>query len=114
MALSLSSVNTRAVVGKLDDTVTELSGDVSVTANTQAVRKLISDAKAVGSRAGAGAAVGLTILDDSAVAELNRSVKAQSVDVAAQSISRVSQNVYASAQGANPTPVISTAALSRR
>ena len=112
MALSLSSVNTKAIVGKLDGTVTELSGDVVVTASTEAIRKLISDAKAVGLKAGVGAAVGLSILDDSAVAELNRSVKAQSVGVAAQSISRISQNVYASAQGANPSPVISTAAPS--
>ncbi|MGN0184806.1 MAG: beta strand repeat-containing protein, partial [Aristaeellaceae bacterium] len=110
MALTVSSVNTKALVGNLEGTVTEMSGDVVVTANTEAVRKLISDAKAVGSRAGVGAAVGLSILDDSAVAELNRSVKAQGVQVAAQSISRVSQDVYASAQGASPTSVISTAA----
>ena len=111
MALTVSSVNTKAVVGKLDGAVTELTGDVVVTANTEAVRKLISDAKAVGSRAGVGAAVGLSILDDSALAELDRSVRGQSVEVAAQSISRVSQNIYASAAGANPlsqVPVTNT------
>ena len=111
MALTVSSVNTKAIVGKLDGAVTEMPGAVVVTANTEAVRKLISDAKAVGSRAGVGAAVGLSILDDSAVAELNRSVKASSVEVAAESISRVSQNVYASSQGASPStqvPVTTT------
>ena len=112
MALTVSSVNTKALVGKLDNGVTEMSGELNITANTQAVRKLISDAKAVGSRAGVGAAVGLSILDDSAVAELDRSVKAQSVQVAAESISRISQNVYASAAGASASPVTNTESVS--
>ena len=112
MALTVSSVNTKALVGELNNAVTEMSGELSVTANTEAVRKLISDAKAVGSRAGVGAAVGLSILDDSAVAELKRSVKARSVQVAAESISRISQNVYASAAGASASPVTNTESVS--
>ena len=104
MALSVSGVNTLANVGKMTGATVQMPGAVSVTANTSAVRKMIADAKAVGSRAGAGAAVGLSILDDSAVANLLTGVKAASVIVSADSISRISQTIYASAAGAAPAP----------
>lgn len=99
VALSLSGMDINAYIGK--GAVLALTEDVTVTATGSWERTLISDAETGGAKAGMGAAVGVAIASDNVCAELNRSVSAKNVTVEAESISRVTETVKASAKGVN-------------
>lgn len=104
LSLSLSGVNVTAYIGS-DPTgafiVTD--GDINVNATNNMTRTLVADAQAAGVKVGLGAAVGIIVASDNVEASLCRSVNALgNVYVDAVSISRISEDVRASARGIKP------------
>ena len=91
-----------ACLGKSDESAKVL-GDVSVTARGSIERTLTADAEAAGARVGAGAALAVSVFNDSATADVLRDLDADGdVLVNADSISRLNENIKASTSGARP------------
>ncbi len=111
VATDISGVMVEAYLGKADETAIT-AGDITVTAQGTMERKLTADAAAAGTRVGAGAALAVSVFNDSATADVLRGVDAGGdVRVGADSVSRLDENVKASTSGAlpaNPTGSAST------
>ena len=103
MALDVSGVHVEAKVGKQPaDAALIFSGDAAVTAANTLNRTLKTDAAASGGSVGVGAALSISVLNDTASAALNRAIQANNVTVSASSISRLTSEARAGAQGAAP------------
>ena len=101
MALDVSGVHVEAKVGKQPaDAALIFSGDAAVTAANTLNRTLKTDAAASGGSVGVGAALSISVLNDTASAALNRAIQANNVTVSASSISRLTSEARAGAQGA--------------
>ena len=101
-ATDISGIMVEACLGKSDEAA-KILGDVSVTAQGSIERTLTADAEAAGARVGAGAALAVSVFNDSATADVLRSLDAGGdVLVNADSVSRLEENVKASTNGALP------------
>ena len=101
-ATDISGIMVEAYLGKSDEAAKVL-GDVSVTARGSIERTLTADAEAAGARVGAGAALAVSVFNDSATADVQRDLDAGGdVLVNADSVSRLEENVKASTNGALP------------
>ena len=101
-ATDISGIMVEACLGKSDEAAKVL-GDVSVTARGSIERTLTADAEAAGARVGAGAALAVSVFNDSATADVLRDLDADGdVLVNADSISRLNENIKASTSGARP------------
>ncbi|MDD3402964.1 MAG: hypothetical protein PHQ72_06365 [Hespellia sp.] len=81
------------------------TGNVTVSAENQVIRKIKADAKAIGVSAGAGGSFAVVVVNDSSNASLKRNVNAVNIHVVAKGIDRVTIDSKASATGANPATV---------
>ena len=90
-----SIIDSRSLIG--------IGGDVNIRAESNISRNIIADAYAVGGNVGVGATVAVSILNDSASATLNRSMKGRSINVHASSVSRAKVTARAGANGAEPS-----------
>ncbi len=100
VALSLGGVKTTAYLGTGSRLI--LSGDAAVESRMEMIRNMVSDAEAAGVKAGMGAAVAIYLVDDSSEATVNRSLEAANLLLHSSAISRVTQEVRASARGMLP------------
>ncbi len=98
LALSLGSADVSAKLGR--GSALDVAGDVTVSAANSVERRIVSDAKAVGAGVGVGASFAIAVIDDKSYACLGRAVDAGNVRLEASSISRLNENVKASARGA--------------
>ncbi len=100
VATSVSSVVSGAQLGSGE--ALRCNGNIHIEAGTAMNRALTADAKSIGGGVGIGAAVGVSVVDDEATANLKRKLKGKSLNLKASSISRMKQNIKAGSKGATP------------
>jgi hypothetical protein len=92
-AVDVTAARANAYMGKVDkNNNLKLTENAAVSARTDASHSISADASATG--AGLGAAISVSVLSDKAVAKLNQSLEAGQVAVAAETISKVINQVY--------------------
>jgi hypothetical protein len=104
LALDVSGVCVEALLGSaLTQGVLPLQGEARLSAGNTMDRTLLADAAATGSSVAVGAAIGVSVVNDSAAATLARSVLAKNVLVNASSQSDLAMTVKAGANGSEPS-----------
>ncbi len=100
-ATSISGVYLLSELGESGSQGVDLAGELALIAQNRMIRFLTADAASAGTNVGIGAAVAVGVYNDSADSQLRRRAKARkNLSVAAESVSRVTQTVRASTQGA--------------
>ncbi|MBQ9827063.1 MAG: hypothetical protein IJM62_00105, partial [Lachnospiraceae bacterium] len=100
LALTVAGADTYAHIGK-GTTEIITSGDLTVSAESDAWRQLAANAAAAGDSVGVGASFSISVLNDKTKARLSRSVKAKNVTVNVKAKNRVRSTSRASASGAS-------------
>ena len=109
-AVDVNGIAAKAYVGKVStetlyapdgQTTDKLNvlGNVKLTVKNKSTHTILADASAAGKGAGIGAAITVAVVNDTAVAQLNQSVSANNVSVAAEMVQSVSNTANASASG---------------
>ena len=114
LALDVSGIYVAADTGtNKQDSILKFTDGVEITANNSMTRIITADANAVGGSAGAGGSFIVDILNDSATSNLGRSVNtAKTINVNANSVSRLTATGRASASGAVRTQTTTKSGIS--
>ena len=103
LAVNISGARTEAYIGAAnndDNNQWQISGDFDLSSASNIYREIAANAEAAGGMVGVGASPVVTVYHDSSRASLNRSIKAQNIKVASESISRLKSTARAGANGA--------------
>ncbi len=99
-AVDVAGISSQAYMGKVDSqNKLKLSDSAKVSATANVGHTISADASAAGKGAGIGGAFTVSVLSDSAKAQLAQSVEAKTVTVSTETVSKVESTATASASG---------------
>ncbi|NLI54632.1 MAG: hypothetical protein GX417_10000, partial [Clostridiales bacterium] len=111
LAVHVSGADVQAYLGTPasgNQTLLKIKNDALVSAESAVSRQIAANASAAGGNVGLGGSFAISVVNDSAIARINRSMQAKSVTVHAQSKSTMKSTSRAGANGSPPGGTSST------